>query len=48
MNWDLKHKGKGKDSVQLDKKLLGKGEYETMLEKTNKKKVNLKATVGTY
>jgi hypothetical protein len=48
MNWDLKHKGKGKDSAQLDKKLLGKGEYEVMLDKTRKKKVNTKATVGTY
>jgi len=47
MNWDLKHKGKGKDSVQLHKRLLGKGEYEAMLEKTRKRK-NTKALVGTY
>jgi len=39
MNWDLKHKGKGKSCEQLDKKLLGKGEYEVMLDKTKKKKL---------
>ena len=31
-----------------DNKLMGKGAYEVMLEKSRSKKVNVKATVGTY
>jgi hypothetical protein len=44
MNWDVKCKCKKVSESKLDSKLLGKGEYEAMLERTKKikPKVRLK------
>lgn len=55
MNWDIKSKKVTDDwrapsKIKGDKedaKLMGKGAYEDMLERSRKKK-NTKATVGTY